>query len=187
ELKEAERKKPRMNSFIPGSSIANVLIHPPSQYALQKLSSFDFVKLWYFTLADHLDTEKHSNKSQADDTFGIYRIDNHLMVCSIASICTSRNVLPNHELPFPKFLRAKNCFLEYAKKADWPNENLDTLAKFFWFLETHPSLQLPLGEKPVLTYATQVRLDWHQELKAGRGYDISIINHCLLSSIMDEV
>ncbi|KAF9220078.1 hypothetical protein BS17DRAFT_361406, partial [Gyrodon lividus] len=31
------------------------------------------------------------------------------------------------------------------------------------------------------------RLDWHRELKASRGYDISIINHHLLSTITDEV
>ncbi|KAF9228883.1 hypothetical protein BS17DRAFT_690367 [Gyrodon lividus] len=137
-----------MNSFTPGSFVVDVLVHPPSQYVLQKLSSFDLVELWYFTLAGCLDTAKHSNKSQVDDTFRISRVDNHLMVRFIASVHTSCNVLPDHKLPFPKFLRAKNCFLEHAKKADWPNENLNPLAKFLWFLETHPLLQLPLGKKP---------------------------------------
>ncbi|KAF9224258.1 hypothetical protein BS17DRAFT_703744, partial [Gyrodon lividus] len=131
ELKEAERKKPRMNSFIPGSFVTDILIHPPSQYALQKLSSFDFIELWYFTLAGCLGKAKHSNKSQADDIFGISKVNDHLMVHSITSICVSCNVLPDHKLPFPKFLTVKNCFLKYAKKVDWPNKNLDALAKLF--------------------------------------------------------
>lgn len=39
EQNEADKKKPKMNSFTPGSSVADVLVHPPSQYAIQKLNS----------------------------------------------------------------------------------------------------------------------------------------------------
>ncbi|KIK72678.1 hypothetical protein PAXRUDRAFT_21706 [Paxillus rubicundulus Ve08.2h10] len=187
ERKEAEKKKPKMNTFIPGTSVTDVLIHPPSQYALQKLSTFDFSELWYFSLAGRLDAAKYSNKSQADDTFGISKMDDHLTVRSIASVRASRNVLQDHELPFSEFLRAKNCFLEYARRAEWPAVNLDALAQFFWRMETHPLLQLPLGEKIILTYAARIRPDWHRELKAGRGYDIAVTNQNLLSMISDEV
>ncbi|KIK78781.1 hypothetical protein PAXRUDRAFT_16686 [Paxillus rubicundulus Ve08.2h10] len=131
EAKETEKKKPKMNTFTPGTLVADVFVHPPSPYALQKLSTYNFVELWYFSLAGRMDAAKFSNKSQADDTFGISRVDDHLTVHSIASVRASRSVLPDHELPFPEFLRAKNCFLEHARKADWPTENLDALAKFF--------------------------------------------------------
>ncbi|KIK81459.1 hypothetical protein PAXRUDRAFT_15231 [Paxillus rubicundulus Ve08.2h10] len=130
EWKEAEKKKPRMNTFTPGSSVADVLIHPPSQ-------------------------------DVADNTFGISKINDMLAVHPIASVKASHNVLPDHELTFPEFLSARNCFLDHAKKANWLMTNLDALAKFFWFLETYPSAQLPLGEKTILTYALCVRLDWH--------------------------
>ncbi|KAF8833212.1 hypothetical protein BDN67DRAFT_1059011 [Paxillus ammoniavirescens] len=185
--KEAEKKKPRMNTFAPGSSVADVLIHPPSQYALQKLTTFDYVEMWYFSLAGRLDASKYHDRSQVDDTFGISKIDDMLTVRPIASVKASRNVLPDHELTFPEFLSAKNCFLNHAKKANWPTTNLDALAKFFWFLEIHPSVQLPLGEKIILTYASRVRLDWHRELKAGRGYDISVINGRLLDTITRDI
>jgi hypothetical protein len=89
ELKESEKKKLKMNSFVPGSSIVDVLIHPPSQYALQKLITYDFVELWYFTLKERMDAAKHSSKSQADDTFGLSRVDEHLTVHSIASVRAS--------------------------------------------------------------------------------------------------
>ncbi|KAG6372798.1 hypothetical protein JVT61DRAFT_7204 [Boletus reticuloceps] len=47
--------------------------------------------------------------------------------------------------------------------------------------------QLPLGERIILTYALCIYLDWHQELKASWGYDISVINQHLLHAIADEV
>ncbi|KIK92109.1 hypothetical protein PAXRUDRAFT_794627 [Paxillus rubicundulus Ve08.2h10] len=156
-----------MNTFTLGASVSNVLVHASSQYALQKLSTFDYVELWYFYLAGHLNTAKHHDRSQADDTIGISKVNDHLTICSIASIRASHNALPDHELSFSKFLKAKNCFLEHTKKANWPAMNLDALTKFFWFLETHPFLQLPLREKIILTYTSHVCHDWHQELKAG--------------------
>ncbi|KAF8435506.1 hypothetical protein L210DRAFT_962587, partial [Boletus edulis BED1] len=187
EQRESDKKKPKMNPFAVGSPVADTLIHPPSNYALQKLSTFDYIELWYFTHAGRLDAAKFSNKSQADDTFGISRIDDHLTVRSIASVRASCNVLSDHDLSFSEFLRVKNVFLDHARKAEWPIAHLDTLAKFFWLLETHSMTQLPLGERIILTYASRVRLDWHRELKANRGYDISITNQNLLRTIADEV
>ena len=187
EQRESDKKKPKMNPFVPGMSVADVLVHPPSQYALQKLSTFEYIELWYFTLTGRLDAAKHSNKSQADDTFSISRVDDHLMVRSIALVRASHNAVSDHDLSFPEFLRAKNFFLNHARKAEWPVAHLDALAKFFWSLETHPTIQLPLGEKIILTYASRVCFNWHRELKASRGYDISITNQHLLRAIADEV
>ncbi|KIJ20703.1 hypothetical protein PAXINDRAFT_66155 [Paxillus involutus ATCC 200175] len=183
EQREAEKKKPKMNTFTPRLLVADVLIHPPSQCALQKLSTFDYVEMWYFSLAGHPAAARHHNRSQANNTFGISKINDHLTVHSRASIRASCNALLDHELSFSEFLRAKNCFLEYAKKTNCPTTNLNAFTKFFWFLETHPLLQLPLGEKIILTYALHVHHDRHWELKAEQGYDISIINNHLLDTV----
>ncbi|KIK80158.1 hypothetical protein PAXRUDRAFT_15938 [Paxillus rubicundulus Ve08.2h10] len=164
---EVEKKKPKMNTLTPGLSVADVLIHPPSQYALQKLSMFNYIEMWYFSWAGHLDAAKHHDRSQADDTFGISKIDDHLTVRSIASVRASHHALPDHKLPVSEFLKAKNCFLEHTRKANWPVTNLDALTKNFWFLETYPALQLPLGEKIILTYASRICHNWHRELKVG--------------------
>ncbi|KAF8833510.1 hypothetical protein BDN67DRAFT_985986 [Paxillus ammoniavirescens] len=174
ERRDAEKKKPKMNTFVLGSSVTD-------------LSTFDYVEMWYFSLAGYLDAAKHHDRTHTDDTFGISKVNDLLTVHPVASVRASRNVLPDHELSFSEFLSAKNCFLDYAKKANWLMANLDALAKFFWFLKTHPSLQLPLGERIILTYTSCVRLNWHQELKAGRGYDISVINSCLLDTVSRDV
>ena len=49
EAQEVEKKKQKMNTPKPGTSVVNVLISRPLQYAIQKLSVFDYVDLWYFS------------------------------------------------------------------------------------------------------------------------------------------
>ncbi|KAG6379024.1 hypothetical protein JVT61DRAFT_11448 [Boletus reticuloceps] len=140
--KEAEKKKPKMNTFALDAST---------------LKSFDFIELWYFTPTGRSDAAKYSTTLHTDDILGISRTDNLLMEL----------------LPRP---RQKGCVAE-----------IQPLATFFWHLETHPILELPLGEKIILTYASCVHFNWHTELKAGRGYNISILNKNLISFISDKV
>lgn len=56
---------------------------------------------------------------------------------------------------FSQFIQARNCSLNYMERADWPKSNLNALATFFWHLEMHPTLELSLREKIILTYALQ--------------------------------
>ena len=184
---ESDKKKPKMNIFEPGTSVTNILIPHPSQYALQKLHSFDFVELWYFLPEGCADAAWHNSKSQADDAFGLSKMDDILTVKLVASVRASRNTLANHQLSFESFLQAKNNLLVYARKANWPPVNLDSLATFFWNIETHPIHKMALGNKIVLSYAARVRQDWHDEIKANNGYDISVINENLMCDIAFEI
>ncbi|KIK91077.1 hypothetical protein PAXRUDRAFT_13984 [Paxillus rubicundulus Ve08.2h10] len=137
--KEVDKKKPRMNTFVPGSSIADVLIQPPSQYALQKLSTFDYVEMWYFSLAGRLDASMYHDRSQVDDTFSISKVDDLLAVRPIASIKASCNVHPNHELTFLDFLSTKkaNC---------WRPTSMPSPNSFSSWRPTH-QFSFPLGKR----------------------------------------
>ncbi|KAN0097886.1 hypothetical protein V8E55_002332 [Tylopilus felleus] len=148
---EEERKKPKMNTFAPSTAAPDDLVHPPSQYALQKLQSFNYVKLWYFLLPERLDA---ANRRPPHDAF-------HCLSLSIQKYY---------------FLQAADSLLDYAKLAKSPGDNIDALSVFFWCQ--------PLGERIVLTYASHVHQHWHRELKAYRGFDISVINLTLISSII---
>ncbi|KIK76644.1 hypothetical protein PAXRUDRAFT_18050 [Paxillus rubicundulus Ve08.2h10] len=156
ERKEAEKKKPKMNNFNETSSVPSIIVQRPSQHALQKLSTFDFV-------------------------------DEILTLRSVASVKASRNAIEDHKLTFEVFLQAKNNFLFYAKSSLWPSKHLDTLAKFFWNIKTHPMRANPNGNTIVLTYASRVRHNWHDDLKANRAFNISIINKELMKNIRWEV
>ncbi|KAF8837037.1 hypothetical protein BDN67DRAFT_1014187 [Paxillus ammoniavirescens] len=142
ERKEAEKKKLKMNDFNKMSSVPSVIIQRPSQYALQKLSTFDFVDLWYCSPTGCTEATRN-NRANADDT------------------------IKDHELTFEVFLQAKNNFLFYAKNALWPPKHLDALAEFFWNIETHPMRSNPNGNTIVLTYVLRVQCNWHDDLKAN--------------------
>ncbi|KIK78745.1 hypothetical protein PAXRUDRAFT_16710 [Paxillus rubicundulus Ve08.2h10] len=136
EHREGEKKKPKMNDFDQTTSISSVIVPHPSQYALQKLNSFNHIDLWYFSPAGCAEASKY-NRSNADETFGISKAGDTLTLRTIASIKASHNSLEDHNLSFKAFLQAKNNFIFYAKKASWPGKHLDALAEFFWNVETH--------------------------------------------------
>ena len=175
-----------MNTFKPGTSVANILISCPLQYAIQKLSVFDYVDLWYFS-AEGCAKAAAQCTSQVDDTFSITKTEGTFSLKPFAATKASRNVMLDQHLPFESFLYTKNNFLVYAKKAKWPAENIDALSLFFWKLETHTMQKNPLGNQIILAYAVRIHCDWHDELKVDRGYDISIINDNLMCDIAFEV
>ncbi|KAF9232063.1 hypothetical protein BU15DRAFT_67806 [Melanogaster broomeanus] len=138
ERKEAEKKKPKMNDFDETTNpISSIIIPHPSQYAIQKLSTFDHVDLWYFSPAGCMEASKY-HRSNADDAFGISKVDDVLTLCSVASIKASHNSVEDHELSFKAFLQAKNNFLFYAKKASWPPSTLMPLPNFSGTLKPIP-------------------------------------------------
>lgn len=167
-------------------SVANILISCPSQYAIQKLSVFKFVDLWYFSAKG---CAKAASKStlQADDSLGITKTGGTFSFKPLAATKASRNVIQDQLLSFESFLYAKNNFLVYVRKANWPVGNIDTLSLFFWKLETHTMHKNPLGNQILLTYAARVHRNWHDKLKANKGYDISIINNNLMCNITFEI
>ncbi|KAG2147225.1 hypothetical protein BD769DRAFT_1345936 [Suillus cothurnatus] len=184
---ESERKKPKMNGFSANATVGDAIAPRPSQYAIQKLNNFKYVELWYFS-PDGCKEAMKTSRSIADDTFSLAKIDEQLTICPASAFKASRSALPDHELPFSVFLRAKNLFLTQANTAKWPQTHIDALALFFWHLENHSIWNnSELGDLVVLHYASRVRLDWHDRLKWDEGFNIGIINENLLWSINEEI
>ena len=73
EKQYAKKKKPKMNGFEPGMAVASVLVPCSSQYTLQKLNTFDYIKLWYFSPEGCADAT-HNNRSQANDILTIHSV-----------------------------------------------------------------------------------------------------------------
>ncbi|KAF9234337.1 hypothetical protein BU15DRAFT_32128, partial [Melanogaster broomeanus] len=182
ERREADKKKAKLNDFDDTLVVDNVIAPRPSQYALQKLSSFEYVPLWYFSPEGCRDAARNSTVS-ADDAFGITKIDDVLTVRPIAAVKASRNAVEDHELNITDFLRAKNSYLHHLDKAGWTQRHTDSLAQFYWHLENHPFRD----DTIIMTYAHRVRRNWHDNLKLGEGFNIAIINESLMNTIAFEV
>ncbi|KAF9224749.1 hypothetical protein BS17DRAFT_826619 [Gyrodon lividus] len=172
--KKAE-KKPRMNDFEESASIPSIIVPHPSQ----KLSSFEHVNLYYFSLAGCTEASKY-NMSNMDDAFGISKTDDVLTLHSVTSVKVSCNSVQDNELSFKTFLQARNNFLYYAKKVSWPSKHLNTLAEFSWNIEMHPMQTGPNGNTIILTYVVRAQQNWHNALKANKAFNISIINEFLM-------
>ncbi|KAG1793830.1 uncharacterized protein HD556DRAFT_446303 [Suillus plorans] len=184
---DAEKKKPKMNGFNATVTVGDAIAPRPSQYAIQKLNNFEYVELWYFS-PDGCKEAMKTSRSIADDTFSLAKLDDQLTIRPASAFKASRSALPDHELPFSIFLRAKNLFLMQANAAKWPQTHLDALALFFWHLENHSIRNnSELGDLVILHYASRVRLDWHDRLKRDEGFNIGIINESLLRSINEEI
>ncbi|KAF9218414.1 hypothetical protein BS17DRAFT_883440 [Gyrodon lividus] len=81
----------------------NVLEERPSQYALSKLASFDFVPLWYFTFEGCRDAVAFL-RSKADDAYGLTSANDVLTLKLVTSVKASKNVWPDELLSFSEFL-----------------------------------------------------------------------------------
>ncbi|KAG2052169.1 hypothetical protein BDR06DRAFT_888555 [Suillus hirtellus] len=184
---EAEKKKPKMNGFDETSSVGDFLTPRPAQYAIQKLTNFEYVELWYFS-PDGCKEALKSSRSIAENNLSITRIDDQLALRPSSAFKASKAALADHKLPFSIFLRAKNLFLVQISKAKWPQSHIDALSLFFWHLENHSIRNnSDIGDIVVLTYASRVRQDWHDRLKRDEGFNIGNINENLLWTINEEM
>ncbi|KAG2029019.1 hypothetical protein BDR03DRAFT_821871, partial [Suillus americanus] len=133
-------------------SVGNYLTPRPAQYAIQKLTNFEYVELWYFSPEGCKDALK-SSRSVADNDLSITRTDDQLTLRPTSAFKASKAALADHELSFSIFLRAKNLFLVQISKAKWPQPNIDALSLFFWHLENHSIRNnSDIGDMVILTY-----------------------------------
>jgi hypothetical protein len=158
----------------------------PSPYAISKLEAFEFIDLYYFT-TEGLAEAAASLRSTADDIFGIEKINSTLALRSIPSSTASRNLIKDEDLTWSQMTMAKNGLLQYAQNADWPKPYLQSLAAFFFKLESHEYRKHTRGEKTLILYQARVRFDWHEAFKHNRFFHIGNINESLLREIADEV
>ncbi|KAF8546504.1 hypothetical protein OG21DRAFT_1580388 [Imleria badia] len=177
ERKDAEKKKPKISDFNERRAPPSTIDPRPSQYAIQKISTFDFVELWYFSPEGCSDTICNQ-KSQADDAFGLTNSHDILTLCPIAAVKASRLARFDHDLSFSEMLQAKNLFLCQIKQHVWPSKHINALAEFFWNLENHPIRNNENGDTITLTYASHIRRQWHDDLKnnVGDAFNIVLIN-----------
>ena len=186
ERSEAEKKKLKINDFDETKQIPSVLPPCPSQYALQKLCQFEYVELWYFSPDAYREAVRES-RSIAEDALGVTKKDDMLTLKPAMAVKASKNALLDHELPIADFFKAKNAFLQQATQAGWPAKHIDAISLFFWNLEVHPMRETPHGDEIILTYASRVRRQWHDDLKMKTAGNISFINATLLQNIGFEV
>ncbi|KAG0694955.1 hypothetical protein DFH29DRAFT_838020, partial [Suillus ampliporus] len=186
ERKETEKKKPKINDFKVGTSVGDTLTPRPSQYAIHKLKSFEYVELWYFSPDGCKETADEA-KSSADGTYGFTKVDDFIALKPVASFKPSHKVVQDHSLEWRQFDMAKNSFLLHINKLNWPEKHQRAIMMFFMNIVSHPQRAEPFGERALLLYAARVRRDWHDSLTLDNAFDISVFNLSLLRNLAEEV
>ena len=186
ERKEQEKKKPKIGDFDEGRMVSDHVIPRPSQFAIGKLKSFNFVELWYFT-DEGCHEAQDSSRAQSDDAYGLTKIDDLVALKPVASFKASRNVIQDADLTWRQMNIAKNNMLRYMDLCGWPPRHSQSFAHFYFNLELDPMHARPNGEKVLILYQAKVRRQWHDDLSRGEGFNISQINQRLLSAVAEEV
>ena len=186
ERAEGEKKKLKMKDFDEATKVGNYIALRPAQYALRRVEDFEYVELWYFTPEGCSDATQ-LQLAQHDDTFGLTKVDDVVVLKSISSLKASRNVIPDTELSFRQVSMAKNTFIPLMTKYAWTEKAINAFAQLFTQLELHPLRQREFGERALITYQARVRREWHDQLRLGSAFNIGILNEDLLQSIYREL
>jgi hypothetical protein len=122
-----EKKKLRMKEIDDTVVIGSYIAPRPFQYALRRIEDSEYIELWYFTPEGCMDASQHQH-TQNDDTFGITKVDNMVMLKSMSSLKASKNVIPDADLSFCQMSMVKNVLIQQMAKYQWPEKTINAFA-----------------------------------------------------------
>ena len=157
-----------MNGFNPSKSVGDTIIPNPSQYTLTKLSSFQWIELWYFSPEACLEAAQQAF-STLDNVFGIAKTEDALGFHQISTARASKNVIQDKDLTWHTFSLAKTNYVRHITKASWPHLHVQLIIDLFFKLENHPWCIHLNGEHMLLLYLDRVHKEWHMRLALGDG------------------
>ncbi|KAF8261334.1 hypothetical protein EI94DRAFT_1481599, partial [Lactarius quietus] len=185
---EAERKKPKFNSFDPALFIEKWIEPRPTSYALHKLDNLEYVELNYFTERGCKQAGVQAARTFSNDALGLTQQEGSIPLHPMASLKPSSHIRGDKELSWEEVFDAKNVMLHFMNKSGvWPCPHSESIASFYFNLELHPrKLQLN-GRCALIHYQSRVRHEWFDALKRDQGFNIELIQEDLLRAIADKL
>ncbi|KAG1796690.1 uncharacterized protein HD556DRAFT_1234065 [Suillus plorans] len=182
-----EEKKKNKHKFLPilETGIPDDLTITPCSYVLRKLDNGEYVELWYFT-NDGLDEAKQKKTVNNDTMILSTLADGSTAWVSSASMRSARAVVNDENLPFEEFCQACPRFLTAIEEAEWPQDRVRMMARFWMNIQVHQfhSLRDPIAQKSLLVYQSEQRKHWHIVVKSSVGpYDLSLVNEKVLKDM----
>lgn len=169
--------------FEDDSKPPDILPRQISRFALEKLKKFEWVHLWYFTMAGILDAAL-SASNIADNSLNLKQTDAGYIIEYAKAAKPSRSAVKDESLKWYQIVEAKHNILEAI--AGWPKKNRMALTAFFLQLEKLRGMGT--SEKALILYQARIRKLWHAGLKGEAiPFNISNINMNTLAAIENEV
>ena len=175
---------------IPDRDVPTVAPVFASNYAVRRMDKGLYVELWYYTNAG-LEEASRNSVTVDDETMAMVRLPNgSTSWVPAASARTATAVMEDKNILWEDFCQAAPRMILAMEEANWPQERVVMLAKFWGNLQVHElrSSIDPLDQKTLLVYQAEQRRLWHLAISSPRGaYNISRINEEILKKTREKV
>ena len=190
-LRKDEMKKNKSKYIpIPDRDVPLVARVVASNYAVRKMEKGLYVELWYYTNAG-LDEAFRNSNTVDDEAMMMVRLPNgSTSWIPAASSRTSSYVTEDRNILWEDFCQAAPCMIVAMEEADWPQERVAMLAKFWGNLQIHElrSSRDPLDQKTLIVYQAEQRRLWHLAISSPQGaYNLARINEEIMRKTRDKV
>ena len=190
-LRKEEMKKNKSKYIpIPDRDVPSVARVVASNYAVRKMEKGLYVELWYYTNAG-LDEAFRNSNTVDDEAMIMVRLPNRSTSwVPAASSRTSSGVIEDRYILWEDFCQAAPRMIIAMEEADWPQERVAMLAKFWGNLQIHElrSSRDPLDQKTLIVYQAEQRRLWHLAISSPQGaYNLSRINEEIMRKTRDKV
>ena len=190
-LRKEEMKKNKVKYLpIPDRDVPTIAPVIASNYAIRKMQKGLYVELWYYTNAG-LDDALHNANMVDNEAMVMLRQPNGTTSwVPAASAKTALGVTDDKDIRWEDFCQAAPRMIVAMEEADWPQDRVTMLAKFWGNLQVHElrSSRDPLDQKTLLVYQAEQRRLWHLAISSPHGaYNISRINEEIIRKTREKV
>ncbi|KAF8814939.1 hypothetical protein BYT27DRAFT_7238623 [Phlegmacium glaucopus] len=189
--RKEEMKKNKMKyTPIPDRDVPTIAPVIASNYAIRKMDKGLYVELWYYTNAGLDDALRGSNTTDDEAMVMLRRPDGSTSWVPSASTRDATGVLDDKDISWEDFCQAAPRMIVAMEEADWPQDRVSMLAKFWGNLQIHElrSSRDPIDQKPLIVYQAEQRRLWHLAISSPRGaYNLSRINEEVVRKTRERV
>ena len=190
-FKKEEMKKNKSKYIpIPDRDVPSIARVIASNYAVRKMEKGLYVELWYYTNAG-LDDAFRSSNTVDDEAMTMIRLPNGSSSwVPAASSRTSSIVTEDRNILWEDFCQAAPRMIVAMEEADWPQECVAMLAKFWGNLQIHElrSSRDPLDQRTLIVYQAEQRRLWHLSISSPQGaYNLARINEEIIRKTREKV
>ncbi|OBZ73017.1 hypothetical protein A0H81_06635 [Grifola frondosa] len=151
-----------------------------------KAPDFDATLLRQTGSLEGRDEATDGHQASAEEAFGLAKTEHGLALRPLAAFRPSRKVIPDSQLTWRQMTMAKTSLLSEMEKAQWPERHVEALVLFFYGIENSDLRMKPYGEAALIKYQARVRKEWHDSMKHGPGFNISIMNKSILRNALTK-
>ena len=151
--KEADKRKPKLNTINQSRYIGKWIGVRPSTYALNKLNNLEYIELDYFTTKGCREAAADSNKSVSQDILTFTQVGDSFAIRPMVAVRPSKQIRNDKDLSWEDMMDAKNVMLHFmAKSMVWQEEHAMALMTFYINLDCHQQKEQKNSKIALLLY-----------------------------------